>query len=238
MLSVHLLMELFAIIIAMLIVVVSWHTFEASEDRSSNIIICGFVIVASCDLVHALTYNGMPNLLTESSTPKAIFFWLMGRTVEVCTMALIAVAWVPPFSRRFWLTLGILMSALLIWFGSYHVEAFPVTFIQGHGVTEFKAIYEYVLCFFNLIVAILFWKQAERTGTTRYFLLALSSFVMGIGELAFTAYVAPSDFQNVFGHSYKIAAYSLLYMATFITSIRSPFERLQQSEKNLRSVRS
>ena len=37
-------------------------------------------------LMHALTYEGMPPLLTESSTPQAIFFWLMGRSFEVLTV--------------------------------------------------------------------------------------------------------------------------------------------------------
>ena len=39
MLSVHLLMELFAIIIAMLVVVSSWHTFGENEADSSTILI-------------------------------------------------------------------------------------------------------------------------------------------------------------------------------------------------------
>lgn len=144
MLSVHTLMELFAVIIAMLVVTVSWHTFDAREARSSKVLICGFLIVASCDLVHALSYDGMPSFLAESNAPRSIFFWLMGRTFEVATMALVAVEWVPPLSRKFWLATGLLVSGVLIWFGSYHLDAFPTTFIKGQGVTEFKAIYEYV----------------------------------------------------------------------------------------------
>ena len=237
MLSVHLLMELFAIIIAMLVVTVSWHTFDAHEARSANILICGFVIIASCDLVHALTYKGMPALLAESSTPRAIFFWLMGRTFEVVTMLLVALAWVPPLSRGFWLSIGLITSGVLIWFGSYNIDAFPLTFVTGKGVTPFKAIYEYVLCTANLLVAILFWQQAQRTGETRHYLLSLSSFVMGIGELAFTSYVAPSDFQNIFGHSYKLMAYALIYRATFVSSIRAPFEEIRRSEERLSESR-
>ena len=234
MLSVHLLLELFAIIIAMFVVTVSWHTFDARESRSAKVLICGFLIVACCDVMHALSYDGMPALLAQSSTPRAIFYWLMGRTFEVATMALVALAWVPPWSRRFWLGMGLLVSGVLIWFGSYHIDAFPVTFVDGQGVTEFKASYEYVLCVLNVAVAMLLWRQAGRTGQSRFYLLALSSFVMGIGEIAFTAYVAPSDFQNIFGHSYKLVAYSLLYWATFVTSIRAPFEALRQSENRLR----
>ncbi len=234
MLTVHLLLELIAVIISVLVVTVSWHTFDGREALSAKVLICGFLIVACCDLVHALTYDGMPAFLTESSTPRAIFFWLMGRTFEVATMALVSIQWKAPLSRKFWLGMGLVVSGVLIWFGSYRIDAFPVTFVKGHGVTEFKANYEYVLCFLNIVVAILLWYRGEHTGKSRYYLLALSSFVMGVGEISFTAYVAPSDFQNIFGHAYKLAAYSLLYWATFVTSIRAPFEEIRQSEIKLR----
>jgi diguanylate cyclase (GGDEF)-like protein len=234
MLSVHLLMELFAVVIAMLIVTVSWHTFDARSTGSASILICGFLIVASCDVVHALTYKGMPPFLAESSTPRAIFFWLMGRSFEVATMAMVALGWELPWTRKFWLGTGLLISAVLIWFGSYHIDAFPLTFILGEGVTSFKAGYEYVLCFLNIAVALLFWARAERSGRSRYYLMALSSFVMGIGEIAFTAYVEPSDFQNIFGHIYKLLAYGLLYWANFVTSMREPFAEVHQSERRLR----
>ncbi len=234
MLAVHLLLELFAIIIAIHVVTISWHTFDTKYEHSANILICGFLIVASCDLVHALTYKGMPPFLTESSTPRAIFFWLMGRTFEVITMWLLAINWALPLSRRLSLLLGVFISTLLIWFGSYSIEAFPLTFINGQGVTSFKAYYEYSLCLIYIIVAILLWQRASRSGESRYYLLAVSSFVMGVGEISFTAYVTPSDFQNIFGHVYKVVAYALLYWATFIINIRAPFETVRKNELRFR----
>ncbi|MFZ6772723.1 bifunctional diguanylate cyclase/phosphodiesterase [Undibacterium sp. SXout7W] len=234
MLAIHLLMEMFAIIIAMLVVTLSWHTFDMAEARYSKILICGFLIVGTCDLLHALTYAGMPAFLEHSSTPRAIFFWLMGRTFEVLTMAVVAMGWKIPLPRLFWLCTGMLTSGVLIFMGSYHIDVLPVTFIEGQGVTQFKANFEYLLCAMNILVAFLLWQRGEKNRQSRYYLLALSSFLMGVGEIAFTAYVTPSDFQNIFGHTYKLVAYTLLYMATFATSIRAPFEALQKSEDKLR----
>jgi len=64
---------------------------------------------------------------------------------------------------------GLAISGFLIWLGSYHIDAFPVTFIEGQGVTPFKAIYEYVLCALNVLAALLFWyglKNQLWRGTT------------------------------------------------------------------------
>jgi len=233
MLTVHLLLELFAIIIAMLVVIVSWNTFNYQQSRSASVLICGFLIVVTCDIFHTLTYEGMPALLGPSSTQRAIFFWLMGRTFEMLFMALLVFGRVPSLSRRFSLVAGVLISAVLIWFGSYQIDDFPVTFIKGHGVTAFKADYEYVLCLLNVLVAMLFWRRAQGSDESRDYLLSLSSFVMGAGELMFTAYVQPSDFQNIYGHAFKLVAYVLIFRATFVASMRSPFELIRESQTQL-----
>ncbi|MFA7278842.1 MAG: PAS domain S-box protein [Sterolibacterium sp.] len=236
MLALHLLMELFAIVIAMQLVAVSWHTFSAPQMRSANLLICGFLIVAGCDLMHALAYEGMPLFLVEGSTPRAIFFWLMGRSFELLTMALLALGWRPQGPRIFWLGIAALISCALVWFGAYRIDEFPLTFVKGQGVTPFKANYEYLLCLGDLCVAWWFWGKANASGKVQHYLLALATFLMGIGEIMFTAYVAPSDFQNMFGHVFKIVSYGLLYWATFVTGVRAPFLQLRESEERFRQA--
>jgi PAS domain S-box-containing protein len=237
MLSIHLVLELFAIFIASLIVTVSSHTFAESRDRNAPALIAGFTIIAVCDLMHALTYQGMPEFLTESSTRRAIFFWLMGRTFEVATLGVIAFDRVPNISRSHALALGASTAAAIVAAGSWAIDKFPPTFVEGTGVTPFKANFEYSLCIANLLIAAYLGRRAVREDAGQYTLLALSAFMVGIGELSFTSYSAPSDFQNIFGHIYKLIAYGVLYRATYITGIRAPYESLLRSEASLRDSR-
>ncbi|MDG5975173.1 multi-sensor hybrid histidine kinase [Hydrogenophaga taeniospiralis CCUG 15921] len=234
MLELHLVLELFAIVIATLVVVVSWHTFDRQQDHSANALLAGFVAVIGFDLMHALTYEGMPPLLTESSTPRAIFFWLMGRSFEVLTLGAVAAGLALRWPRTVLLGVGLVVAVAIIAFGSFSLDRFPVTFVPGVGVTPFKAGYEYVLVGLNGLLALVLWRRAKREQSRQHALLALSCLCMGLGGFAFTAYVTPSDFQNVVGHLYKVAAYALLYRATFITSIRAPFEALRISEARVR----
>jgi diguanylate cyclase (GGDEF)-like protein len=234
MLTVHLLMELFAIVIAILIVVIAFNTFDAFDQTAPNVLISGFLVVAFCDIAHALTYAGMPDFLMPASTPRAIFFWLMGRSFEAITLLLVGLSWSPRIPKAGWLLLSSCLIGPLYWLGSWGIDYFPLTFSPGKGVTDFKAYYEYALCLLNLVVAYVFWRKAARTHQQRNYLLALSAFVMGIGEIMFTTYVAPSDFQNIFGHVFKLVAYALLYWTTFVTSIRAPFNEIKRSEDLLR----
>lgn len=229
-LTVHLLLELFAISIAVLIVTISWHKVEPRTRDPSGILIAGFTIVAACDLLHALSYEGMPDFLGAGSTERAIYYWLLGRSFEVLTLGILAADRVPRFSRWTALATGLGTGALLAWSGSGESTWFPATYVPGAGVTRFKALFEVGLCLANIAVALALWRKARASGGSRHYLMATSAWMIGVGELAFTSYVEPSDFQNIFGHLFKIAAYALLYRATYMASIRGPYDALRASE--------
>ena len=51
--------------------------------------------------------------------------------------------------------------------------------------------------------------------------LAAACFVMGLGQLLFTTYVAPSDFLNTTGHVFKLLSYALIFIG-FVIATRKP----------------
>ncbi len=242
-LTAHLLLEMFAVTIAALIFTVTWHTIDERANPGASVLIAGFLVVAVCDLMHALTYAGMPDLLGPTSTPRAVFFWLMGRTAEVLTLGAVALGGMPFLRRRTAIAAGLALAAGLVLFGSYGLAAFPATFIPGAGVTPFKAGYEATLCALNAAVALALYRRARVSGESRYLLMAASAWVIGVGELAFTSYVEPSDFLNLFGHVYKLCGYALLYWSTYIGAVRAPYEaqiaserRALESEQRIRTL--
>ncbi len=158
--------------------------------------------------------------------------------LELVTMGALVLRQAPPLSRAGSLTFGMSAAALIVWFGSWHLDVFPDTFVKGLGVTVFKAAYEYVLCALNIAVACLFWRRAHIGGGSDDYYIGLSSFVMGVGEIAFTSYVEPSDFQVIFGHAFKLFAYMLLFRTTVVTSIRRPIDALLESKNMLRESES
>lgn len=241
--TLHLLMELVSVLVAAMVATISWHSFRDRADRRLPILSAGFMVVAVCDVMHALTYEGMPQMLGPTGTSRAIFFWLMGRTVEVSTLALMTLPRLPALSRGGTLVLGALLSSALVVWGSWGLAWFPVTFVPGQGVTPFKAVYEGLLCLANVTVAWRLWQRFRDTGRQHMLLLATSSWVIGIGGLAFTSYMTPTDVQNIAGHLYKLAGYALLYWATYVTSLRAPYDaaraaeqRAQDSEQLIRAL--
>ena len=236
MLELHLLLELFAVIVAILIAVVSWHDLKNNRHPESGILLAGFSMVACLDLVHALTYDGMPRLVTDSSTPRAIFFWLAGRTTVLLTLLLVVLRLRIALSRWVWLGGAGAASAGLFWLGTWGLDLVPLTFVPGTGVTAFKRNYEYGLFIGYVSLALLFVACSAPDTRRRFFAFASSCLVMAMGEIVFSNYKAPSDFLNIFGHVFKIVSYAFLYQNVFVAAIRQPYQQLQQSEARFRAL--
>ncbi len=234
MLSVHLLMELFSVIVSLLVVSIAWHTRDETHAHLSKALIYGFTVVAGADVMHALSYDGMPDLISPSSTPKAIFFWLMGRSFEVLTVWWLACRVRTDGSKGLWLLSGGITVLILTVVGSFYLDALPQTFVAGQGLTPFKVRYEYVLSAANLLAAAWLFHQSRREPQTHTLWLGTACFVMGVGELAFAGYTAPSDFLNLFGHIYKVVAFGIIYHVTFHVAVREPYARLAQTERQVR----
>lgn len=238
MLGVHLVLELFSVVVSVLLVIIAWKPLDGSQRRAANVLIYGFSLVAGLDLVHALSFEGMPVIWTENSTAKAIFFWLFARSVELLTVLMIATSLSFPGKRYTWLSLALLTVISLTYFGNYHLEILPTLFVKGLGVTPFKALFEYALCLGNLLLAgWLFW-LSRRDSEGQAINLAVACFIIGVGELAFTKYVATSDFINVLGHVYKVVGYIFLFRVAFHTGFNQPYARLLKSERQLANKQS
>ena len=228
-LSLHLLLELVAVIVSAMVVTTAWGALGKRDMPSANVLIFGFTLVAGADLVHILVYEGMPSLIVDGSIELTIFFWLAGRTLEALCLLLVAAGIRFPGSPARWLLAGLMLLVLLILIGVYAVSFLPDTFIPGQGVTPFKAGIEYVLCTANLVLAAWLFIRFRREGNVRFFWLGLASFVMGVGELAFTGYVDPSDAISLLGHFYKVLAYIFIYRAAFIVAVHEPYALLSQT---------
>ncbi len=238
MLGVHLLLELFSVVVSILLVIIAWKTLDGSQKHAANALVYGFSVVAGIDLIHALSFDGMPIIWTENSTAKAAFFWVTARSFELLTVSLIAANVKLPGKRFIWLALGLFTTGLLTYLGNFHLEVFPTMFVKGYGVTPIKAGIEYALLFGNLLLAGWFFWLSRRDINGHAINLAVACFIIGIGEVAFTKYLAASDFINVLGHVYKVVAYAFVFRVAFKTGFSEPYVRLLSSEQQLANKKS
>lgn len=234
-LPLHTFMETLAIIVAMLVFGVGWHAYNRERPGNLVLLSCAFLAVGLIDFAHALSYKGMPEFVTPSGPEKAINFWLAARFTE--SLALLGVAVLPwrPFASAYpryaFLAGGLAWSAFVYWVGLYHADALPRTFIEGRGLTPVKIGTEYAIIAIHVLTAARLAVQARRPQPFDVGNLLSAAAVLVLSELCFTLYSSVTDAFNLLGHVYKVVAYTYIYRAVFVDSVREPFRRLHEAQE-------
>ncbi|MDO8989305.1 MAG: MASE3 domain-containing protein [Sideroxyarcus sp.] len=239
-LPIHVAMEVFAIVIAMLVFAITWNAYDASRATNTLILACGFLTVGLLDFGHMFSFRGMPDFVTPSGPEKGIQFWLAGRFVTALLLLTVSFrTWQPlskPSSRYGMLLASLAVTIFVYWLVLYHGDELPQTFIDGLGLTAAKVGAEYVIIALLAVAALRLFRHSKQDSTQPFDTIYLSAacIVTILSELCFVLYSNVSDVFNLLGHVYKVIAYLLIYRAVFIDSVRYPIQKLRQAKDELR----
>jgi diguanylate cyclase len=236
-LPLHTAMEVFAVLVAMMIFAVGWHSVGGQRKRSVTLLSAAFFAVGLLDFGHFMSVPGMPAFVTPSSVSKGIDFWLAARATSAA--ALLVVALLPWGSHSAPRTAAVALAgcgalaALVYALVLGRPDWIPETYAVGVGLTPFKLGSEYALVALYLLAAALLLRRARAKPTRSTYCLVAAAAVMALSELCFAWYVRADDLFNFIGHVYKVVAYLFLYRAIFVTSVREPYRLLHRSERSL-----
>ena len=145
----HSITELFAMVVALLLFSVTWHSYRRDSAGNLLLLACGFLAVGLLDIGHLLSYRGMPDFITPASAEKSIDFWLAARLMAaLCLLGVSLRAWQPlqnPGLRWYWLTAALALVATMFYLQLLHPHWFPPTFIEGQGLTPLKIQIEWLV---------------------------------------------------------------------------------------------
>ncbi|MCA1960770.1 MAG: hypothetical protein LDL33_08235, partial [Desulfomonile sp.] len=204
----HTVAEVFTIIVAFGIFAVTWNAREFLRNNYLRFIGGAYLFVAGFDLVHAMSYEGMP-MFQEYGPNLPTQLWIVARFLESCSLLIAPVF----FHRRFRMDIAVgVLAALsvLVCLAIFRWDVFPVCFVPGKGLTAFKIAGEYVICgiLFLSIVGLLKHRDRFEPGVLK---LVLWSIVITIGsEIMFTFYVGTYDLSNLVGHYLKVLSFYLM----------------------------
>jgi len=229
----HTLAELFAILVALILSVVVWHTYSITRNNFLMYLGCGYFWVGSLDLFHTLAYKGM-SVLPAYGTNQSAQFWISGRYLESLLLLSAPLFLSRPLSpNAVFLSFGGLTIAFVALIATGN---FPDTFIEGQGLTPFKIYSEYVIIAILLAASIYFLKQREQFDK-RILDLMVVSIILTIGaELAFTYYIDAYGLSNLIGHIFKIFSYWLIFEAIVHTALTEPYNFMSKSANTYEAI--
>ena len=119
-------MELVAVLLGLLVVSVSLHTLDPSEQARANVLVAGFGVAAVCNFLHGVLAHSTPVHMPSGTAHISLWLSSWARVVEVITLLLTAARLAMPGPAKVWLaasgvvalllgaffTLGFLMAAI------------------------------------------------------------------------------------------------------------------------------
>ncbi|HJW23642.1 MAG TPA: MASE3 domain-containing protein [Rhodocyclaceae bacterium] len=238
-LPIHTILEFVAMAVSAMVFALGWNLRRQEGNNRAVLLAVVCLAFVAVDMVHTLSYLGMPDFVTPAGPEKAINFWLAGRLMVA--LALLAVAVMP---LRRWsrpachLALGsaVAVAGLVWWVGLYHPEALPRTFVPGQGLTRFKIMTELAETGIFALAVVLMVRRARREGQDSLHWLAAASWILGLAGLFFSLYREVTDIYNLLGHIYVAVAYVMVYRAVFVAGIAAPYQTLAGQQVLLRSL--
>ena len=221
----HTLAEIFSIVIAFSLFVISSNSRKYIRNQYLIMVGIAYLFIAFIDLIHTLAYSGM-NIFTDYSY-YANQLWLGARYME--SLTLLAAFFMLKPGRKinetflyliYFISTAFLMASIFIW------KIFPVCFIEGAGQTSFKILSEYIICAILFSALVILKKRKKDFDLHIYRLLQWSLVFTIISELAFAVYIHNYGISNLIGHYFKIFSFYLIYKAIIQTGITSPYEMI------------
>lgn len=218
----HTLVELFSIIVATTVFIITWNSVKYIKNPFLIIVGVSYLFIGFLDLLHTLAYKGMP-IFTDYDF-YANQLWIASRGLESCTL-LVALLFL--FSHKtvkagitciiYSIITALLLASIFYW------KIFPICFIEGEGLTAFKVYSEYAICAIIATSIYLLMRNRSLFAESVYKLLLLSMIFTIISELAFTSYIDNFGISNIVGHYFKLFSFMMIYRAIVATGIEEPY---------------
>lgn len=233
----HSMNEIITIFIAASVFIIIWNGRHLLDNQYYLLISIGFLFLAFFDFMHLVGNKGM------GVFPQ---YGNLGPTFYIISRYILSISFlIAPVFIKHKMKIGIIFAlytafSVLILLSIFYWKNFPVTYIEGTGLTSFKIISDYIIDFIFLIdLGLLLYNRSAFDPIV----LKLTSFSIVLfitTGLAFTLYTDPFGLTNAIGHFLQIISFALIFFAFVETGLAKPqnllFRNLTQSNEEIRKL--
>lgn len=237
-LMIHSVLEFVTIFVSFTIFSVVWLIRDGlDDDRSRFILFLGinFFAVGVFDTLHALTFEGMPEIFTVVCAQKSTVFWLFARYwLAFSLLTGLLLGGLLRSTRRtalIYLIINIIVTTVGTYALLVHPQVLPELYATGKGLTLLKVNLGYLLIFLYGIILAITWRKSAGIMESVYLNLAYFALMTIISEATLTRYEQLHDIYNLFGHVFKAAAYYFLFRAVYCSAVVNHFYTLGEMAK-------
>ncbi len=237
----HSILESFSILVSFSIFIYGWTTFQSIKTRTLLWLPLIFLTVGAFDILHTLTYPGLPHFITESSIEKTAWFWIVARFTEAVGIVIILLIRDKVLKKSHWNSLGLLISIIFVLVISIIIFVFektlPTLIHPITGPTLLKNNLEYFISFLQFFSIMIIVKKIKAEGKNSSLSHLITAFgLLFISEMTLTLYIDLSDVNVLIGHLYKALGYLFILKAYFFSKMKLTIELKTKAEQDLKST--
>jgi hypothetical protein len=235
-LGIHTILEFFSIAVSAAIFLYGLKSFGMTRSAKMLFLSFIFFLIGIIDLMHTITFKGMPHFITDSSVAKATWFWVISRGLESLLLLTLIVFPNRKLQRDY---RGLLLSIVAICtsfvvFIVFHFEhSLPLLVIEGKGTTFLKNVIEYGVCFILFVSIIIMLAQYYLEKDGNKLTITIAFVFLLLSELIFTTYQSVYDFDNFTGHLFKAIGYYFILRSFYFSEPASEIDQLSSMLSDL-----
>lgn len=239
-LSIHVLMEIFIVVVSFTIAIQAWMMFPHVLSSYRLWLGALFVSIGMLEVLHLMSYKGMPVFITESSPYKATWFYIVARVTQALGLLFIISRKDRIISSK-WRWIAYFLGIVYAYIWSVIIfnpsQILPPLVIDGVGTTVLKNSLQYTAIILQILcIVILIRKLNRNSKETLNIMLLVASVYLIIGDSMFTSYKSVYDISNFMGHVFQLAGYYFLMRAFYHTSVEEPFLKQKEAKSQLRYI--
>ncbi|WP_245671335.1 bifunctional diguanylate cyclase/phosphodiesterase [Pseudobacillus wudalianchiensis] len=234
--TLHLIFEIFIIASSFTIAIQAWMVFPHIMSNQRLWLGALFFSISLLEVLHTITYKGMPFFLIESTPYTATWFYMVSRLTQALGLFLIIISTEKQVNSKYrWLAYSFAFIYFLSWTTIiYHpAKLLPELVVEGTGTTVIKNSLQYTAIVLQCL-CIVFLIKNFREAKNRNFMMIVASLYLMIGDSMFTSYKSVYDIANFIGHLFQLLGFYFLLRALYYTAVEEPFQLLKQAEQRLR----
>lgn len=226
----HVIAEGITVAIAFAVVLIALNNYRHLRDGPVPILGIAYAFAGCFDVAHILTYNGMgifPDAGSDLPAQLSIIARYLDSTGMLVAGLSFAIGCQPARVLANYAALSA-VAALALYLGD-----FPAAFVDGQGPTPFAVCSGYAVCIILAAGAALMMRHRDRLRPVVYRQLLAFFLFSGAAEFLLTWDKVICGWEGVAGHLLKAAAFFFLYRAVVATSLREPYELLDERTRAL-----
>ncbi|MDD2829734.1 MAG: MASE3 domain-containing protein [Sulfuricurvum sp.] len=230
----HVLVELFAVIIGILISLITYYMYKFTQNKFLRFLGIGFFWTAILDLFHMLSYYGMNLYSDPISQNPSTTLWILARIFQIITLLAAPFVRFNTISPR--MVFGLFAFAAIGAYTGAFMGLFPAMYIPEKGLSITKIALEYTIMFATLIAIMIYRSKREIFHPFMYQMICLSLLIGIVAEMCFTLYVDVYGVMNLLGHIFKFIAYWMIFKGVIVTALKEPFTLMAKASSTYDTI--